>query len=242
MSSWRSAPRQFDEVTRSWEEASDCRRPRKRVRNESTSGRVAAGLGGDALDDGQQVLRAMADLPEQGSQRLLPPLLLGGLHSRRDDASCLAVIVPVRIDPQVEPACAVGGGHAYLHALGDERCKHAALCRGDAFDNRRRQKLGIGGAWPVCGRPAAGHIARPHHPQFMVLIKNGNARVAQSVQQARYEVPSPPRFRHRGRGPGPVGAPAAEFIAQLTRIWFSRTAHSEVGPSRAKNAAGHRAT
>src|SRR5690606_27027184 len=61
--------------------------------------RIMAGLAGNALDDGQQVARAMADFAQQGTQALLAMLALGCLDLGGDHAADRAVIGIIGIDP-----------------------------------------------------------------------------------------------------------------------------------------------
>ena len=86
----RAAPvRRGDQVLR----GGDRLQPAAKAHQEAVDrSRIVPGLAGDALDDGKQVLGAVADLTQQRLQRLLAAPLLGGLDDRDDDALDLAAI------------------------------------------------------------------------------------------------------------------------------------------------------
>src|SRR6185312_10010842 len=95
--------------------------------------RITAGLSRYALDDGKQVLGAMADLSQQRLEGLFTTLLLRRFDLGRHHAQKGAVLIQVRIDPDLEPTHAVRAGYADFETLRIRRRSHLVPCRVDTF-------------------------------------------------------------------------------------------------------------
>ncbi|CCV11129.1 hypothetical protein MESS4_280066 [Mesorhizobium sp. STM 4661] len=153
--------------------AKACQEIRERVR-------VTAGLGGDALDNGQKVLRAVADFAQQRLQGLLAALVLGRFDHGSDDPDHGIAVAVISVYPYLEPADAIVGGNAEFEVFRIAGCNDAAFGRTDAFRLRRRQDaIAVGrvdGPWRA-------HVACPYGFHLAILIENRNAGIVQCMKK-----------------------------------------------------------
>jgi len=146
--------------------------------------RIAAGLRGDALDDGEKVLRAMAEFAQQRPQRLFAAPVLGNVHGGGDEALDRSVgAFPVGIDPDFEPSGAFVLRNADFQAHRLAAFKDGPLGCGHAFGLDGGQEVGVGLAGRSVGSPGTGEVVGPQHAKVVVLVDRGHAGIVHGLNE-----------------------------------------------------------
>lgn len=145
---------------------------------------VAPGLRGDALDDGQQVLGAMADLAQQRTQRLFALLAVGDVDPGGYQPVDGAIRRMVGIDGDLVPVRDAAVGNADLEGSRLARVEDRSLGGGKAIRLAFREEIVVVQARDVATAPTRRHVLCPHGPQAAVLIEQRDAGMAEGAHQA----------------------------------------------------------